>query len=877
MEWMSMDEIREKFLSFFESKEHLRLKSFPLIPHNDKSLLLINSGMAPLKPYFTGKEIPPRKRVTTCQKCIRTPDIERVGKTARHATFFEMLGNFSFGDYFKESAIPWAWEFATEWLKLPEDKLWVTIYEDDDEAFEIWNKVVGVPAERIVRMGKEDNFWEIGLGPCGPCSELYFDRGEEKGCGKPDCAPGCDCDRFMEFWNLVFTQFDKDEAGNYNRLAHPNIDTGMGLERIAAIMQGVDNIFEVDVVKRIMDSVLKVSGTKYNEDPKKDVSIRVITDHIRGITFMIGDGILPSNEGRGYVLRRILRRAARHGKLLGLNDPFLYKLVDSVAETYRGVYPELTVRLGYIKEVVRLEEERFNETVDQGISKLQLYIDRLKEEGKKTLSGVDAFKLYDTYGFPLDLTKEILEEQGIEVDEEGFNREMNIQRERARANKIEDSSLWANDALMEELKLYNTKFVGYETLKAEGRVLAIIKDRELVSSASDGEEVGVLLDVTPFYAESGGQVGDRGVLYNNNVEIVISDCKKALNKYIHIGKIKRGMVSVGDMVGAEVDKSLRMNTARNHTATHLLHKALREVLGEHVHQSGSLVTSEYLRFDFSHYQGLTYEQLEEIEKKVNEKIYEALPVAVEETTLEEAQKMGAMALFSEKYGDVVRLVKAGDYSKELCGGTHLKNTSEVGIFKIVSEGAIGAGLRRIEAYTGPRAYAYLSEYKNIVSSIANFLKIRESDVENKVNEMVNLLKDKDREIEALKQKLMSISAEEYIKRSVDVYGVKLLTLKLDAYTNKDLRDLNDMLKTRLKSGVILLAGIEDDKVNLVASVTQDIIDKGIKAGDIIKEVSAILNGSGGGRPDMAQGGGKDRSKIEEAFDVCRRYIEEKLK
>ncbi|TZE83489.1 alanine--tRNA ligase [Calorimonas adulescens] len=876
MEWMSMDEIREKFLSFFESKGHLRLKSFPLIPHNDKSLLLINSGMAPLKPYFTGKEVPPRKRVTTCQKCIRTPDIERVGKTARHATFFEMLGNFSFGDYFKESAIPWAWEFATQWLKLPEDKLWVTIYQNDDEAFEIWNKVVGVPDERIIRMGKEDNFWEIGLGPCGPCSELYFDRGVEKGCGKPDCAPGCDCDRFMEFWNLVFTQFDKDEAGNYNRLANPNIDTGMGLERMAAIMQGVDNIFEVDVVKRIMDDVLKMSGTKYNEDRKRDVSIRVITDHIRGITFMIGDGILPSNEGRGYVLRRILRRAARHGKLLGLNEPFLYKLVDSVAGTYISAYPELTDRLDYIKEVVKLEEERFNETIDQGISKLQVYIDGLKAEGKAVLSGEDAFKLYDTYGFPLDLTKEILEEQGIEVDEEGFNREMSIQKERARANKIEDNSLWANDALMEELRAYSTEFVGYERLESKSKVLAILKDRELVSSASEGEEVGIILDTTPFYAESGGQVGDKGTIYNNNVNIIVFDCKKVLNKHIHIGKIRRGIISVGDVVNAEVDKGIRMNTARNHTATHLLHKALREILGEHVHQAGSLVTPEYLRFDFSHYQGLSQEQLDEIERRVNEKIYESLPVEISVTTLEEAQKIGAMALFTEKYGDRVRIVKAGDYSMELCGGTHLKNTSEIGVFKIVSEGAVGAGLRRIEARTGPGAYEYLSGYKKLVSSIADYLKINENDLENRVIEMLSLIKDKDREIETLKQKIMNMSVDEYLKGTIDVKGVRLLTLKLNSYTNKDLRDLNDLLKSKLKSGVLLLAGVEDGKVNLVASVTQDIIEKGLKAGEIIKEVSAILNGSGGGRPDMAQGGGKDSSRLDEAFLACRRYIEDKM-
>ncbi len=877
MEWMSTDEIREKFLSFYESKGHLRLKSFPLIPRSDKSLLLINAGMAPLKPYFTGKETPPRNRVTTCQKCLRTPDLERVGKTARHATFFEMLGNFSFGDYFKESAIPWAWEFATEWLKLPEDKIWVTVYEDDDEAFEIWNKVVGIPAERIVKLGKDDNFWEIGLGPCGPCSELYYDRGTDKGCGKPDCAPGCDCDRFMEFWNLVFTQFDKDEDGNYNRLPHPNIDTGMGLERIAAIMQGADNIFEVDVLKEIMDSVLKITGKRYNADPKQDVSIKVITDHVRSITFMIGDGILPSNEGRGYVLRRILRGAARHGKLLGMNEPFLHRLVDGVADAYSGVYPELTERLGYIRDVVRSEEERFNETIDQGIGRLQQYVDSMKSDGKKILSGEDSFKLYDTYGFPLDLTREILAEEGLEVDEEGFDREMQAQKKRARANKIEDSSLWANDELMEMLKPYATKFVGYEKLQSSGRVLAIIKDNELVSQVTEGDDVAILLDVTPFYAESGGQVGDRGILHMEGAEVEVYDCRKAANKSIHIGKMKKGSINVGDTVDAEVNKALRLNTARNHTATHLLQKALREVLGEHVHQAGSLVTPDYLRFDFSHYQGMTGEQIKEVEKRVNEKIYEELPVTVSETTLEEAQKMGAMALFSEKYGDTVRLVRAGDYSMELCGGTHINNTSEIGIFKIKSEGAVGAGLRRIEACTGPAAYEYLSGYKDIVSSAAELLKVGESDINVKINEMAAVLKTKDREIESLKQKLMSLSAEEYAKRAVDIDGIKLLTLRMDGYTNKDLRELNDILKSRLGSGVTLLAGVEEEKINLIASASRDVIDKGIKAGDIVKQVSAVMNGSGGGRPDMAQGGGKDKSKIEEAFALCRGYIEERVK
>ena len=877
MEWMSTDDIRESFLSFFERQGHKRLKSFPLIPHDDKSLLLINAGMAPLKPYFTGKEQPPSKRVTTCQKCLRTPDLERVGKTARHATFFEMLGNFSFGDYFKEDAIPWAWEFATKCLKLPGDKIWVTIYENDDEAFEIWNKVVGIPKERIVKLGKDDNFWEIGLGPCGPCSELYFDRGADKGCGKPDCKPGCDCDRFMEFWNLVFTQFDKDEAGNYNRLPHPNIDTGMGLERIAAIMQGADNIFEVDVLKNIMDSVLKLSGKKYNENAKQDISLKVITDHIRSMTFMIGDGILPSNEGRGYVLRRILRGAARHGKLLGLNEPFLYRLVDRVAEVYRGVYPELMERRGYIKKVVKMEEERFDETIDQGIGRLQQYMDRMKSEGRKVLSGEDAFKLYDTYGFPLDLTREMLEEEGLDVDDDGFNEAMTVQKKRARANKMEDGSLWANDEIMDELKLYSTKFTGYEKLNTEGRVLAIIKDNELVSHASEGEDAAILLDETSFYAESGGQIGDKGRIYNDNVKMEITDCRKIGNKFIHIGKIKKGIMSVGDVVNTAVDKVLRMDMARNHTATHLLQRALQEVLGSHVHQAGSLVTPDYLRFDFSHYQAMSDEEIKKVEKRVNEIIYDKLPVKVSETTLQKAQEMGAMALFSEKYGDTVRLVKVGDYSLELCGGTHVNNTSEIGIFKIMSEGAVGAGMRRIEACTGPKAYEYLSKYKDAFISLAGLLKVGESDVNDKINEMTAALKEKDHEIEKLKQQSMNLSAEEYTKGAVDLKGIKLLTLKKDGYNNKDLRSLNDTLKSKLGSGIIVLAGIEDKKINLVASVSRDVIDKGIKAGDIVKKVSAVLGGNGGGRPDMAQGGGKDKSRIDEAFGLCRSYIEDSLK
>jgi alanyl-tRNA synthetase len=850
MEKLGMNEIREKYLSFFESKGHLRLPSFSLIPKNDKSLLLINSGMAPLKAYFTGKEVPPSKRITTCQRCIRTPDIERVGKTARHGTFFEMLGNFSIGDYFKKEAIPWAWEFVTEILKLPVDRLWVSIYEEDDEAFEIWNKIVGLPSERIVRMGKEDNFWEIGTGPCGPCSEIYFDRGEEKGCGKPTCGVGCDCDRFIEFWNLVFTQFNKDEQGNYHRLPNPNIDTGMGLERMATIMQGVDSIFDVDVIRGITNFVSKIAEVEYGKDAEKDVSLRVIT--------------------------RLLRRAARHGKLLGINDAFLYKVVDSVVENYGEAYPEIIERKDYIKRIIKVEEERFKETIDQGLTILQDYINELKLQGKTVLEGSKAFKLYDTYGFPLDLTKEILQEVGIVVDEEGYTKELEKQRIRARSRRKEDNSLWEQD-IYSTLGDIKTKFVGYTTYGSNSKVLAIVKEEELVEEAEAGDDVSIILDITPFYAESGGQIGDKGVLENENVLIRVKDCKKIGDKFIHIGTIERGLISVGDDVKARIDVVSRNNAARNHTATHLLHKALKEILGDHVHQAGSLVADDRLRFDFSHYQAVTKEELKKIENRVNEKIYQSLNVYIEEKTYDEALKEGAVALFTEKYGDKVRVVRIDDYSVELCGGTHVKNTNEIGLFKVVSESAVGAGLRRIEALTGPYAIKYLEEKEEILKGASDLLKAQDKELVSKIEGLQQALKAKDKEIEQLKIKMASILADSLINSAISLDGIRVVVSKIEDYDSESLKALGDILKDKLKTAVVVLASSTLEKAIFIGMATKDVVQKGINMGAVIKEACKVSEGNGGGRPDIAQGTGKNPSKVKEALDKAIEVVKEQLK
>ena len=875
---MGLNQLRDSFLKFFEGKGHLVLPSFSLIPESDKSLLLINSGMAPLKPYFTGQKTPPRRRVTTCQKCIRTPDIERVGKTARHGTFFEMLGNFSFGDYFKKEAISWAWEYVTQVLELPLDRLWVTIYQDDDEAFEIWTKDIGVSPDRVVRMGKEDNFWEIGVGPCGPCSEIFFDRGPEHGCGQEDCGIGCDCDRFVEFWNLVFTQYNKDEDGNYHPLEHPSIDTGMGLERIAAIMQGVNSLFEVDTVRNIMEEVSLISGVKYGDKESTDISLRVITDHIRGTVFMISDGILPSNEGRGYVLRRILRRAARHGKLLGIDGMFLSRVAKAVINESKEAYPELKEKEEYILKVIEVEEKRFDETIDQGLAILKEYIEDLKKGSNKVLDGYKAFKLYDTYGFPLDLTKEILEEEGLSVDEEGFNEQMKVQRERARAARQETDYMGSDDPIY---KLLNpnetTEFKGYETLETRSRVLNIIKDNERVQTAREGDQVLIVLDQTPFYAESGGQVGDIGIMEGDTTKIEIEDVSKVYGTYIvHKGKVVSGRISIGDEVDAKVDREARMATARNHSTTHLLHKALKEVLGSHVEQAGSLVTPSRLRFDFTHFAPLTSEEIEKIEAIVNEKIMEGLPVETIETTFDEAKKLGAIALFGEKYGDIVRVVKMGDFSTELCGGTHLVNTGQAGLFKIISETGVAAGVRRIEAVTGVGAHQWLKELNELVNNVSDTLKTNPNSLAQKAEGLMQQIKEYEQKIQQLKKQLAKGTIEELVNNKKTIGDVSYIAARIDYQDMNSLREIADTLRNKLKSGVVVLASENQQKVNMVAAATKDLVSRGVHAGNLIREVAKVTGGGGGGRPDMAQAGGKDPSKISQALGKVKVLLEQQL-
>lgn len=878
MKKMGLNEIRSSFLKFFEGKGHLVLPSFSLVPEKDKSLLLINSGMAPMKAYFTGQEKPPRRRITTCQKCIRTPDIERVGKTARHGTFFEMLGNFSFGDYFKKEAIEWAWEYVTEELGLPEDRLWITIYHEDDEAFKIWSEDIGVSPDRIVRMGKEDNFWEIGVGPCGPCSEIHYDRGEEYGCGKEDCAIGCECDRFIEFWNLVFTQFYRDEEGNYTPLKHPNIDTGMGLERIAAIMQGVDSLFEVDTIRNIMKEVSNISNIEYGQDPKADISLRVITDHIRGTTFMISDGILPSNEGRGYVLRRLLRRAARHGKLLGIKDLFLDQVAKVVIEESKQAYPELEERKDYILKVIRLEEERFNETIDQGLEILKQYVAEMKQNDIKVLDGEKAFRLYDTYGFPIDLTKEILEEDGLSVDEQGFEREMENQRERARAARHDTDYMGEDDQTYKLIPTdVSTVFEGYESLETDSQILVIIKDEEKVETAREGDEILFVMDKTPFYAESGGQIGDSGVVENENVKVRVDDTQKIVgNRIVHRGVVIEGSLNTGDMVKAKVDEERRIATARNHSATHLLHKALREVLGSHVEQAGSLVTPSRLRFDFSHFAPLTKEEIERVEQLVNEKILEGLAIEVFETSLSEAKELGAAALFGEKYKDVVRVVKMGDFSIELCGGTHLRNTAQAGLFKIISESGVAAGVRRIEAVTGAAVYQRIKELENTINDIAEELKTNPNNIVQRLKSISKQLKEYEKEIDKFKAELAKSSIDDLLKNTKKIGDMTYITAELSGQDAKGLREVADLIRDRIKSGVVVLASESQGKVLFVAAATKDAVAKGVHAGNLLREVAKIAGGGGGGRPDMAQAGGKDPSKISEALQKVDVLLKEQL-
>ncbi len=881
MESKGLNQIREEYLKFFESKGHLRMNSFSLVPNNDPSLLLINAGMAPLKKYFTGEEVPPKTRVTTCQKCIRTPDIENVGKTARHGTFFEMLGNFSFGDYFKNEATAWAWEFITKVMEIPVDKLWVTIYLDDDEAFDIWTKKVGVSPDRIVRMGKEDNFWEIGQGPCGPCSEIYYDRGEKFGCGKPDCKIGCDCDRYVEFWNLVFTQFDKDENGNYNKLAKPNIDTGMGLERIACIMQGVNNLFEVDTVRSILDTVCKISKKTYGENEKDDISIRVITDHIRSTTFMISDGVIPSNEGRGYVLRRLLRRAARHGKLLGIKDMFLTDLAEVVIAQSKDAYSELEENKDYIMKIISVEEKKFYKTIDSGMLLLNDIIADMKKSGKTLLDGEMAFKLHDTYGFPLDLTREIMNENSFEVDEEKYKEEMQKQKEQSKNAMGDTSTLgWESDVAKLIKNLDNCEFIGYDNLDCDAKIIAILKDGEMADELVAGDEGIVITDRTVFYGESGGQAGDTGIILNDKVSVKVNDTiKYSEGKIGHNVTVEKGILNVNEEVKLEVDKKKRLSTARNHSATHLLQKALKTVLGDHVNQSGSFVSPERLRFDFSHFEAMTFEEIARVEEIVNDAILESMDIECRVMDIEEAKKLGAMALFGEKYGDKVRVVSMGDFSKEFCGGTHLKNTAQVGFFKIVSESGVAAGIRRIEAVTGVNYLNYVNKRQEILNSSAKTLKINNPlELSDKLGAFVEEMKTLKQTIDSLTQKLSGNSAVELMNSYKEVKGVKIISSIIPGSV-KDLRALSDAIKDKSKDEavVLVLSGIEDDKIMFLASATEKALKMGIHCGMIIKEVTAVAGGSGGGKPDMAQGGGKDKDKVNDALAIVDEIINKQVK
>ena len=866
MEWTSLNDLRESYLSFFESKGHLRLPSFSLIPNGDKSLLLINSGMAPMKKYFTGEVTPPSSRVTTCQKCIRTPDIENVGKTARHGTFFEMLGNFSFGDYFKHEATKWAWEFCTDVIKMPVDKLWVTIYENDDEAYDIWTKEVGVSPDRIVRLGKEDNFWEHGQGPCGPCSEIYFDRGEKYGCGKPDCAPGCDCDRYTEFWNNVFSQFNNDGNGNYTELAQKNIDTGMGLERLACIVQGVDNLFEVDTVQNIIKKISEISGVAYHDDDKKDISIRVITDHIRSSVFMIGDGVIPSNNGRGYVLRRLIRRACRHGRLLGVNEPFLYDVVNTVIDNNLSAYDYLDSKRELITKVMLAEEESFGKTIDAGLALLDEYI--ANTEGT-VFSGDDAFKLNDTFGFPLDLTKDILEEKGFTVDEARFNELLDQQKKTARAaRKDAGADAWKGGSV--KIEAEPTVFTGYTDFTADSKVLALVNtDGELVDMLGAGEKGIAVLDKTPFYAMSGGQVGDKGVITAGENCFAVEDTTKNDDGiYIHSGTVKAGVISVGDAVSAEIDKERRLAIMRNHTSAHLLQAALREVLGSHVEQAGSLVDDKICRFDFTHFNAMSVDEIAAVEQKVNAFIMSATPVNMLEMPIEEAKKMGAMMLFGEKYGNIVRVVKAGDFSTEFCGGTHVANSGQLGMFKIISEASVASGVRRITALTGTNLMAMINDTEGTVKTVASALKANEGDVVNKVNALVNDNRNKEKEISALNEELTRLKSADALSDAVDINGLSLYVARLDGTAPDALRTMGDDIKAKADNAVGVLAAVNGDKASIVAVCGKEAIAKGVKAGDLVREVAKLAGGGGGGRPDSAMAGAKDISKIDEAIGAA---------
>ena len=885
MQWTGLNELRDKYLTFFEGKGHLRLDSFPLVPKNDPSLLLINSGMAPMKKWFLAQEEPPRHRVTTCQKCIRTPDIERVGITARHGTFFEMLGNFSFQDYFKKEVIPWAWEFLTsdEWMAIPKDRLHISVYQEDDEAYDIWTKKVGVAPDHMVRLGKEDNFWEHGSGPCGPCSEIYFDRGPEYGCGKPTCGVGCDCDRYMEIWNLVFSQFDADGKGHYERLARPNIDTGMGLERLACVMQGVGNLFEVDTVQSVLHHVEHIANKTYGEDDKTDISIRVITDHIRSCTFMVSDGILPSNEGRGYVLRRLLRRAARHGRMLGITRPFLVELVETVIQSSETAYPELREHDAYIKKVIGTEEANFARTIDAGMNILNNMIDGLEKAHEHLLKGLDVFKLNDTFGFPLDLTKEIAAEQGIEIDEEGFHAEMTKQKERARAERLKKNiSGWSED-LFGALNAEPTVFTGYETLNDTGVVVALSDEETLTDAIATDEEakdgVLVVLDKTPFYAEMGGQAADHGMLNSADCSLRVLDVKKTpKGYYVHTCVLESGIVKVGDHLTAQVDKEYRMAIARNHTATHLLQAALREVLGDHVHQAGSYQDAEITHFDFTHFSAVTPEELARVQKIVNDKIYESMNVTVREMPIEEAKKLGAMALFGEKYGKVVRVVDIEGWSTEFCGGTHVKNTAQIGGFKIVSEASVAAGIRRIEAVTGRNLLIRANLQEAMLHTVANTLKANNvTALPVRAEAVMAENKALTKELEEIKAQVAASKVTSLFDNAEEIGGVKIASAYFTGTTGDTLRGMCDTIRDKaVKPAVAVLVGKAEDKITMAVTVTKQAQEKGLKAGALVKEIAAIAGGKGGGKPDFAMAGLKDETKIDEALAAVSAIVKKAL-
>ena len=878
MKSYGVNELRKMFLEFFEGKDHLKMKSFSLIPHNDNSLLLINSGMAPLKPYFTGQEIPPKRRVTTCQKCIRTGDIENVGKTARHGTFFEMLGNFSFGDYFKNEAIAWSWEFLTQVVGIDADRLYPSIYQDDDEAFEIWHKKIGIPENRIFRFGKADNFWEHGAGPCGPCSEIYYDRGEKYGCGKPDCTVGCDCDRYIEVWNNVFTQFENDGKGNYTELVQKNIDTGMGLERLAVVVQDVDSIFDVDTIQALRNKVCEFAGVAYKSDEAKDVSIRLITDHIRSATFMISDGIMPTNEGRGYVLRRLIRRAARHGRLLGIDGMFLAKLSETVIEGSKDGYPELDEKKDFIFNVLNQEEEKFNKTIDQGLSILASMEEEMSGKNNKTLAGADAFKLYDTYGFPLDLTKEILEEKGYDVDETGFQAAMEEQRIAARTARKTTNYMGADATVYDEIDAaVTTEFIGYDTLNGTSKITVLTTDTELVEAIVDGQHGTIFVEQTPFYATMGGQEGDTGVITTADGEFQVEETiKLAGGKVGHVGTVRKGMLKTGDTVALRVGQKGRENTCKNHSATHLLQKALKTVLGSHVEQKGSLVTPDRLRFDFAHFSPMTADEIAKVEALVNEEIQASLPVVTQIMGIEEAKKTGAMALFGEKYGDTVRVVSMGDFSIELCGGTHVANTGSITSFKILSESGVAAGVRRIEALTGEGVTRYYKQLEEELERAAQIVKTTPASLTEKLSHIMAELKELSSENEALKSKLAKDSLGDVADQIVEVKGVKFLAKEVADVDMNGLRDLGDQLKTSLGEGVVVLASAKEGKVNLLAMATDGAMKQGAHAGNLVKAIAPCVGGGGGGRPNMAQAGGKNPAGIPEALTKAAEVVETQL-